>query len=118
MNKQRDVYRGRSVWTKIDITNLDGSKETWESKIRERAAIVIQMLEKKHEDYGEDNLVDFGDFGILVRMTDKLKRVRKLIETGENNVGESLKKEWADLAGYALQALVLFHDIKNVEEIL
>ena len=42
---------------------------------REIADIVI----KKQHDYGHENILAFGEFGVLVRTNDKLARLKNLI---------------------------------------
>lgn len=65
------------------------------------------MLLKKHNDYGPKNLDEFGTLGILIRISDKLNRVKNMIQSGKDGglVGEKEEQEWLDIAGYAIQAL-------------
>lgn len=65
------------------------------------------MLLKKHHDYGPKNLDEFGTLGILIRVSDKLNRVKNMIQSGKDggHVGEKEEQEWLDIAGYAIQAL-------------
>lgn len=66
-------------------------------------------LIEKHERYGPDNLKKHGLFGIAVRSSDKLARIENLLK--DPNLGtadETHRDTWIDLAGYAIQALVLF----------
>jgi len=63
------------------------------------------MLDKKNRDYGDDNLLKFGTFGILVRCSDKISRLEHIMTSKTNAVGESEEQEWLDIAGYAIQAL-------------
>lgn len=66
-------------------------------------------LIEKHERYGPDNLKKHGLFGIAVRSSDKLARIENLLK--DPNLGtadETHRDTWVDLAGYAIQALVLF----------
>lgn len=64
------------------------------------------MLMAKHHDYGENNLKKHGLFGILVRLSDKMSRLDH-IEAG-SMVNETKEDTWKDIAGYAIQALVLY----------
>jgi hypothetical protein len=50
--------------------------------------------------------------GILVRSTDKVSRLKNLLEK-PGRTGETRLDTWRDLAGYALQALIL---LKKVED--
>jgi hypothetical protein len=64
------------------------------------------MLAKKHHDYGVDNLKKFGEFGILVRCSDKVERLNNILKSGAA-VAETKEDTWLDLAGYAIQALMM-----------
>jgi len=64
------------------------------------------MLIKKHHDYGVDNLKKFGELGILVRCSDKVERLNNIIKSGAA-VSETNEDTWMDLAGYAIQALMM-----------
>lgn len=86
------------------------SKETIESASRKLA----ELLLKKNQDYGDavsssPFLAPHLDAGtaLLVRMSDKTSRIRNLIETGRNEVNESLKDSVLDLAGYCLLYLIV-----------
>lgn len=81
----------------------------YEEKLDAQLAEIKKMLLAKHYSYGSDNLKTFGEFGILVRVSDKIARLKHLLDTGSDSVvGEKKKDTWMDLAGYAIQALVLF----------
>ena len=70
-------------------------------------AAVENILIAKHHDYGEDNLAAFGELGILVRASDKLARLKNLLEKKAEVSDETRADTWRDLAGYALQALIM-----------
>lgn len=53
---------------------------------------VHSLLVKKHRDYGTQNLLLFGEFGILVRVSDKVQRLIQL----HNNSGAALENETGD----------------------
>ena len=75
-------------------------------------AEIKAMLEAKNADYGDSNLVKFKTFGILVRVSDKLERIRHMKESGKDGgeVGEKEIQEWHDIAGYAVQAIRLIKE--------
>jgi ribosomal protein S27AE len=75
--------------------------------IDEALAAVASVLRDKHHDYGENNLKDFGELGILVRASDKIARLKNLVDTEANVTDESRADTWRDLAGYAIQALIM-----------
>ena len=40
---------------------------------------LVDLFVRKNTDYGNDQIVEFGEFGILVRSTDKLNRLKNLV---------------------------------------
>jgi len=83
-------------------------EETYEEALGQCLENLQILLECKHKDYGTQNLMKFGELGILVRCTDKVERLYNLHKNG----GAALKSEtsrdtWVDLAGYAVQAILM-----------
>ena len=83
------------------------------SEFKERAQAVadeiVEMLDKKNADYGQNNITEFGMHGILVRANDKmarLKNLRYLTIDVKPQINDTLDDTWADLAGYAIIALM------------
>ena len=74
---------------------------------------IADVLVAKHHDYGEENLVEFGELGILVRSSDKVARLKNLLDKKGIVNGESREDTWKDLAGYAIQALILMKRTKQ-----
>lgn len=68
---------------------------------------LAKLLIRKRLDYGPGNLVEFGQFGVLVRLSDKLHRLRNLHERGTAPLHESVLDTWQDIAGYAILALMM-----------
>jgi hypothetical protein len=68
---------------------------------------VRSALSIRNKEYGDYNLLAYGEFGILVRLSDKLSRldneVAKDLSTKESK--KARREVWRDIAGYALQAL-------------
>ena len=67
------------------------------------------VLAAKQYDYGHSNIMDFGEYGVLVRANDKMARLKNLLsptsETQPKN--ESIEDSWKDLANYAIIALMV-----------
>lgn len=81
---------------------------TYKSNLNDVLDEIGEMLIKKHHDYGVDNLKRHGLFGIIVRMDDKLARLANLSKSTEIKVeDECLKDTLRDIAGYAIQAILL-----------
>ena len=75
------------------------------------------LLEKKNRDYGSNNLLTFGDLGILVRLSDKLERLKNYVlreQTFEVS-DETLEDTLYDIAGYAIMWIVLGKEGHNLD---
>lgn len=77
-----------------------------DSDIREVTDELAELLQRKRNQYGTGNLAVFGELGILVRTTDKVFRIKNLLETGREPEDESIDDSWFDTAGYAVLALM------------
>jgi len=69
--------------------------------VEEIASLVIS----KQHDYGHRNILDFGEIGILVRVNDKVERLKNLKD--KQPINETVDDNWGDLAGYSIIALML-----------
>ena len=80
---------------------------TFEELVAEIFNDIGAMLSKKHHDYGDHNLDEFGLIGITVRLRDKTARLKSLImEKKEGEVSdETINDTLMDIAGYAIQGL-------------
>lgn len=78
---------------------------------REIAGLVI----KKQHDYGHDNINAFGETGVIVRISDKVARLRNIFKTGKTPANEAIDDTYMDLAGYAIIALMLRRDWFKLE---
>lgn len=66
-----------------------------------------KVLVKKQKDYGQGNILSFGELGILVRTNDKIERLKNLILNKKVPDNESIEDTWVDLANYGIIALML-----------
>jgi hypothetical protein len=66
-----------------------------------------QVLLSKRHDYGPGNLSEFGEYGILVRVSDKFHRLKTLLTSGDAPKHEAIEDTWLDLANYAVLALIM-----------
>lgn len=62
----------------------------------------ILMFEKKQLDYGSGNIADFGEFGVLVRLNDKINRLKNLFKNQVEARNESIADTWLDITNYGL----------------
>jgi hypothetical protein len=83
----------------------------------------VQLLDRKQQDYGSQNISRHGEFGVLVRCDDKTARIANLLKKSQHKfdfssvfpddrelapspyhqaVNESRLDSWLDLANYGL----------------
>lgn len=79
---------------------------------REFIAIALAnalLMDAKQLDYGPKNISGFGTFGVLVRMNDKLERLKTLFGTGKRKAAknESIQDSLRDISNYAIIALLI-----------
>ncbi len=87
--------------------------QSFEEACRWIAMEIAALVIRKQHDYGHDNINAFGEFGLLVRTSDKLARLRNL--SGKEGLTEPRIDAWRDLAGYAILALMLDRDWFKLE---
>jgi len=68
---------------------------------------VVAKLAEKQAAYGTHNILAFGYSGIHVRMSDKVARLRNMIDNDREFDWEPLEDAWFDLVGYAVIARML-----------
>jgi hypothetical protein len=66
-----------------------------------------RLLKQKHAAYGSRNLLKHGLDGIVVRMDDKIARLQNLLHHNAPQNDESITDTLMDIAGYAIQAILL-----------
>lgn len=68
---------------------------------------IAKLLIRKQRDYGHENILAFGEMGVLVRANDKIARLKNLFKNDATPANESVEDSWMDLAGYSMIALML-----------
>jgi predicted DNA-binding protein (UPF0251 family) len=66
---------------------------------------MVNLLGRKQNDYGHGNIEKFGHFGILVRLSDKIERLRNLKKRQAQ--AEPYEDALVDIVGYCVVALML-----------
>lgn len=61
----------------------------------------VKLLDRKHSDYGPGNIAAFGEFGITVRLSDKVERLKNLMKM-QTPKNESLEDTFVDVSNYGL----------------
>lgn len=70
---------------------------------------LIDTLIRKQRDYGHNNILRFGTYGVIVRCHDKIARLEHLILKAAEPQNESIKDNILDVAGYAAIGIMLNH---------
>ena len=65
-----------------------------------------EMFVRKHKDYGKGNILDTGELGIAFRISDKLNRLKNLLQTGSKPSNETIEESWVDIGVYAVIAVM------------
>lgn len=65
----------------------------------------ISTLDRKQRDYGSSNISTFGEQGCLIRIWDKVCRLKNLLGKEPNN--ESILDSYLDLSNYAIIAVLV-----------
>ncbi len=85
-----------------------GEPKHFEDACRHVASEIAELVISKQRDYGSENVMAFGEKGVLVRANDKIARLKNIILRHDGkSIGEKRMDSWTDLAGYAILALML-----------
>ena len=68
---------------------------------------LADLIYAKQYDYGIDNILGFGEQGLVVRLWDKINRLKNLIWNNQRPKNESVEDTLNDIAGYAIIGLML-----------
>lgn len=90
---------------------------TWNDAVRGIFADQFALMVRKQADYGPGNISEFGELGVLVRLSDKLERLKHLLLARDDAgrvvfrpgdpLNESVDDTYRDVLNYALIALML-----------
>lgn len=64
----------------------------------------VKLFDGKQHDYGSENIAAFGEKGVVVRMNDKMARLRRLVWLDEPAVNEAIEDSYADIGVYSVIA--------------
>lgn len=67
------------------------------------------LLKKKNRTYGDKNIKKIGKEGVLIRLEEKIERVKNMIENKISDE-ETVEDTWKDIAGYAIIGIMLERD--------
>lgn len=89
----------------MKITDINSAPK--KSSFEEISLEIAKLLEQKNKAYGDNNLVKYGMFGVIVRLSDKLARLENISNLKKDEYDESIEDTLKDIAGYAINALRL-----------
>lgn len=101
MSETETIY---SVDQPEEYCSVAAIEETNITEMREIYADLLQTYIAKNSDYGnsfDQSIDEFGLIAGVVRMSDKLNRLKTLINKPRSEVDESLRDTALDLANYA-----------------
>ncbi len=67
----------------------------------------LDLLCRKQQDYGPDNISEFGLMGVIIRMNDKMERLKHLVRNGLQPNNESVEDTMRDISNYGVIGLML-----------
>ena len=89
-------------------------------KFDELAKYISDLYRRKNQDYGDAFGKSWDEYGIvasLIRMGDKMNRIKQLTASGKQNVSdESIRDTLLDLASYALMTVVELDERKILRQ--
>lgn len=90
-----------------DLTEID-------LKIYNLTLEIAKLLVKKNRIYGKNNLLRLGIIGILLRLEDKLARIKNIIKKDQHDYldYEAIEDALKDIAGYSINTLRLIREGK------
>lgn len=86
------------------------------SRFKQITDEMVNLYERKNNDYGNsihDTYMKYGAVAYLVRMEDKINRVRSLTQSNNQKVDEKIKDTLIDLANYSILMLLELEGGKN-----
>ena len=85
---------------------IDYDIDDYETVIKELADVLV----KKQNDYGHDNISRFGRLGLLVRVHDKIARLENLARRGTSPKNESVRDNYMDVINYCAIGMMVEMD--------
>lgn len=80
---------------------------SFEDSCKDIAMQISEVVISKQRDYGSNNILKFGEKGVIVRLSDKIERAKNLLWDNNKPNNESIEDTFIDIAGYAIIQLML-----------
>lgn len=72
-----------------------------EKEMEEITEEIKNLLKEKNRTYGDKNIEKIGELGIIIRIEEKLERLKNMIEKNIKDK-ESIEDSWKDIVGYGI----------------
>jgi hypothetical protein len=92
------------AWEPITAPFVD---DPFRASVEAIAAELVDLLCRKQADYGPGNINAFGEKGVVVRMNDKMERLKRLVWGDKEPANESVEDSYKDMGNYAIIALMV-----------
>lgn len=92
---------------------MNQKPKTFEESLDLYLGKMRELMIKKQKDYGPRNILDCGEIGLVVRLNDKLARIKNLygVTNGsfqkKSTCNESIDDTFVDIANYGLIGMML-----------
>ena len=87
-----------------------GNDTQFRELVKEQSRRCDELMMDKQRDYGPKNISMFGEFGVLVRMNDKIQRLLNLTAHNKDPEYEAIEDTWMDLRNYGQIALMVRYE--------
>jgi len=106
---KRDIGKRKNPYFELNRSR-DTELNTLRNNAEDVASKLINILIKKHSDYGPNNIAKAPGGalnGLSVRLHDKVERLSNLVGQGKHPSNESIEDTFIDIANYAIIALLV-----------
>lgn len=86
---------------------IRGLRKLTEHSIQTIIDDLEELIIKKQKDYGKGNIMIFEHVGIMVRVSDKIERLKNLLKSGMPPQNESINDSYRDIINYALIGIMV-----------
>lgn len=99
-----------SMWTSIAWSGLIGYANETKVSVEEAGMHVLRTVIGKQRMYGHGNISRFGVPGLVIRLNDKLERLKNIQKHDGPVLFEPLNDTWLDICGYSVIAIMWLND--------
>jgi len=97
--RENEILVVNQIYDLLQLTEGDLSREFIHIALSD-----IKTFDSKQHDYGSANIAEFGEKGVLVRVNDKVARLKNLLLGEKKPSNESIEDSWGDTSVYGVIA--------------